>query len=132
MNQRLTKAKRLLKLQEQLHEIEKWKLAGLRKKRGELREAQASLIQTLNDDEALYGLFVDARARRLQQLASQEAHNKQLEEQQSEVALDRAKKVKRIERAVSRLKVDDRRAVEKADYMQLLDILTSKPKASLP
>jgi hypothetical protein len=132
MKQRLVKAERLLRLQQQLHDIEKWKLARLQQEAGELQEAQASLIRTLNDDEALHGLFVAARAKRLQHLASEEAHNKQLQERQSEVALDRAMKVKRIERAIERLSVEVRREVEKADYMRLLDILTAKSDASLP
>ncbi|QFU17645.1 hypothetical protein [Microvirga thermotolerans] len=132
MEHRLDKTKRLLKLQRQLHDIEKWKLARLQQKAVELQEAQSSLIGILNDDETLYGLFLEARAKRLQQLAAEEAQVKELQERQSEIALDRGKKVKRMERAVDRLRIEHRRDAERGDYLRLLDVLTARKDASLP
>ncbi|MCB8823465.1 hypothetical protein [Microvirga rosea] len=132
MEKRLQKSKRLLKLQEQLHEIQKWKLAELHRKSMELQEAQSDLIKTLNDDDMLYGLFVESRAKRLQKLAAEESRVKQAKEQQSEIALDQAMKVKRTERVVERLTIEHRRDLEKKDYLGLLDVLSSKNDASLP
>ncbi|MBZ6079335.1 hypothetical protein [Microvirga puerhi] len=132
MQKRLQKTKRLLKLQQKLHEIEKWKLAGLQQRIIEVQDAQATLITTLNDDDALHGLFVEARAKRLQSLSVEEVRIKQAQEQQSKVALDKAMKVKRTERLVDRLNVEHRRHDEKKDYLSLLDVLASKTDASLP
>lgn len=132
MEHRFDKTKRLLKLQRQLHDIEKWKLARLQQKALELQEAQSSLIGILNDDETLYGLFLEARAKRLQQLAAEEAQVKELQERQSEIALERGKKVKRMERAVDRLRIEHRRDAERGDYLHLLDVLAARKDASLP
>lgn len=132
MERRLQKTRRLLKLQEQLHEIDKWKLVELQQKAAGLQKEQSALIMTLNDDETLHGLFVEARAKRLQALAAEEVQVKQAQEQQAKVALDGAMKVKRTERVVGRLTVEYRRHVEKKDYLSLLDVLASKVDASLP
>lgn len=132
MERRLQKTRRLLKLQEQLHEIDKWKLSELQQRVAGLQEEQSALIVTLNDDETLHGLFVEARAKRLQALAAEEVQVKQAQKRQSKIALDRAMKVKRTERAVDKLTVEHRRHVEKKDYLSLLDILAAKIDASLP
>jgi hypothetical protein len=132
MERRLQKTRRLLKLQAQLHEIDKWKLAELQQKVAGLQEEQSALIMTLNDDETLHGLFVEARAKRLQALAAEEVQVRQAQERQTKIAFDRAMKVKRTERAVDKLIVEHRRHVEKKDYLSLLDILAAKSDASLP
>jgi hypothetical protein len=122
MDKRLRKTRRLLKVQEQLHQIAEWKL----------RSTQETLIATLNDDEALHGLFVEARSRRLQALAVEEGRVNAAQEEQKKAALDRAMQVKRTERMVDSLAVEHRRMTEKKDYLLLLDSLATKSGASLP
>lgn len=132
MNKRLRKASRLLSVQEDLHRIAEWKLARLQHQAEELRQAQESLIQALNDDEALYGLFVEARAKQLQALSGQAGKVREAQEAQEKMVLDRAIQVKRAERRVDALSIEHKRYVEKKDYLALLDNLVSKPDASLP
>ncbi|RDI50405.1 hypothetical protein [Microvirga subterranea] len=132
MDKRLQKTKRLLKVQEQLHQIAEWKLASLQRQVAELQNTQHALIATLNDDQLLHGLFVEARSRRLQTLAAEEGRVKVAEAEQKKAALDHAMQVKRTERMVETLSVEYRRAVEKKDYLALLDSLATKTDASLP
>lgn len=61
----------MLALQEQLHRVERWKLLGLQRRAAELDAQQRELIAALNDSEALQGLFLDARARRLMSIAQE-------------------------------------------------------------
>lgn len=132
MDKRLQKTKRLLKVQEQLYQIAEWELATLQRQATELRSAQETLIATLNDDEALHGLFVEARSRRLQALAVEEGRVNVAQVEQKRAALDRAMQVKRTERMVGSLSVEHRRTTEKKDYLMLLDSLTTTSGASLP
>jgi hypothetical protein len=132
MDKRLQKTKRLLKVQEQLYQIAEWELATLQRQATELRSTQETLIATLNDDEALHGLFVEARSRRLQALAVEEGRVNVAQVEQKKAALDRAMQVKRTERMVGSLSVEHRRTTEKKDYLMLLDSLTTTSGASLP
>jgi hypothetical protein len=132
MDRRLRKAVRLLNVQEQLHKIAEWKLASLQRQSTDLQNAQEVLIETLNNDEMLHGLFVESRAKRLQTLAGEESQVKQAQETQSKVALEKAKQVKRTERMLETLTLEHRRAEEKKDYLALLDGLAQKNDASLP
>jgi len=132
MDKRLRKTVRLLKVQEQLQRNAEWKLANLHAKADELQNAQQALIQTLNDDEALHGLFVESRARRLQVLAVEASNVEKALEEQRKTALERAMQVKRTERFVDTLALENRRATEKKEYLALLDNLAAKSDASLP
>jgi hypothetical protein len=132
VDKRLHKATRLLGVQEQLHKMAEWKAAALQRQAAELQQAQAALIEILNDDEMLHGLFVDARSRRLQSLAKEETQVKAAQSAQNKVVFEKAMQVKRTERMVETLTVEHRRAQEKKDYLLLLDRLMAKPDASLP
>ncbi|MGO4707451.1 hypothetical protein AB4072_16940 [Microvirga sp. 2MCAF38] len=132
MDKRLRKTQRILKVQEQLQKMAEWRLASLKRQAIELRNAQEDLIQTLNHDDALHGLFVESTARRLQQLAAQEGQVEQAQSEQGKVVLDRAMQVKRTERIVDTLALEHRRAGEKKDGLALLDRLATKSDASLP
>ncbi|MFC4173656.1 hypothetical protein ACFOYU_16595 [Microvirga sp. GCM10011540] len=132
MDKRLRKTERLLKVQEQLQKMAEWKLADLSRQAAELRNAQETLIQTLNDDEVLHGLFVESRARRLQTLAGEANQVDEAQEAQKKVVLERSMQVKRTERMVETFAEEHRRASEKKDYLMLLDSLASKNDASLP
>lgn len=123
--QRLQKAERLHKVQEQLHRIAEWKLAELQRQITGLQEAQETLIQTLNNDDVLHGLFVESAARRLSNLAKDEERLRQAAKVQTRVVCDRAMQAKRIERFNEVLSVEGRRAAEKENYLQLLDALAS-------
>jgi len=132
MDKRLKKAVRLLSVQKKLHSVAEWKFASLQRRASDLQDAQAALIETLNNDELLYGLFIEARAQRLQSLAAEAGRVKQAQEIQKQVVLERAMQAKRTERRVGLLSAEHRREVEKKEYFALLDGLATKSDASLP
>jgi hypothetical protein len=131
MNQRLKKLDRVCKVQKQLHKMAEWELVRLQRKGIELEAAQVSLIETLNDDEKLYGLFVDAAAKRLQSLAAQANQVEAERLVQASVTLDRAMQVKRTEKMVTTLKEVHRRETEKSDLLGILDSIAARSDASL-
>ncbi|MPR12688.1 hypothetical protein [Microvirga tunisiensis] len=59
MRQRIRKFDRILKVQQHLQKEAELKLGNLDRQASELRIAQETLIQTMNDHETLHGLFVD-------------------------------------------------------------------------
>ncbi|WP_147707773.1 hypothetical protein [Microvirga massiliensis] len=130
MNPRLKKLDRVRKVQKQLHTMAEWELVRLQRKGAELEAAQVALIETLNDDEKLYGLFVDAAAKRLQSLAAQANQVEADRLVQAGVTLDRAMQVKRTEKMVTSLKEVHRRETEKSDLLGILDSIAARGDAS--
>ncbi|KAB0264311.1 hypothetical protein [Microvirga brassicacearum] len=118
---RSEKIDRILRVQRQLQTISEWKLAELQRKKSELEQSQSALIETLGDTRNLYGLFVDAAAKRLQNLAGQAAEVEVARVTQREVTLQRAMQVKRTERMAAALSETDRRTTEKNDLLEILD-----------
>ena len=107
-----------------------WELARLHQREAELKAAQVTLIETLNDDDRLYGLFVDAAAKRLQSLAAQANQVEAERLIQVDVTLEKAMQVKRTEKMVTGLRVEHRRTSEKNDLMGILDTITARSNAS--
>ncbi|MGO4573403.1 hypothetical protein [Microvirga sp. 2TAF3] len=126
MKQRLKKIDRLLNVQRQLHKLSEWKLADLHSRKAELEQTQVILINTLNNDENLYGLFVDATAKRLQRLAGQSSEVEAARVIQKEITFERAMQVKRTEKMASTLKEANRRELEKKTIEEIVDALISK------
>jgi hypothetical protein len=118
---RSEKIDRILRVQRQLQTISEWKLAELHRKKSELEQSQSALIETLGDTRNLYGLFVDAAAKRLQNLAGQAAEVESARVTHNEVTLQRAMQVKRTERMAAALSETDRRTTEKNDLLEILD-----------
>ncbi|WP_230533138.1 hypothetical protein [Microvirga roseola] len=129
---RSVKVERILKVQRQLHKLSELKLVRLERAIVELRAEEAALIESLNDSDALQGLFVDARAKRLQSLAGQVSQTEATKLVQGQRTLDRAMQAKRAERMADRLEKEDRRQGEKKSLQEILDRLPAKRDASLP
>lgn len=69
---RLQRVQRILDVQEQLHKVEQYRLAEVQQHLAHLVQDQQSLISSLNAEDGLQGLFIDAAVRRLRSLAEQE------------------------------------------------------------
>ncbi|QRM30159.1 hypothetical protein [Microvirga sp. VF16] len=132
MKQRIRKIDRILKVQQHLQKEAELKLANLEREASELKVAQETLIQTMNDHETLHGLFVDVAAKRLQGLASQASAVEKAKAVQKVVTLDKAMQSKRTEKMLSGLKDQDRREVEKKDLASILETLAKGKSASFP
>jgi non-ribosomal peptide synthetase component F len=132
MKQRIRKINRILKVQQHLQKEAELKLINLEREASELRLAQETLIQTMNDHETLHGLFVDVAAKRLQRLASQATIVETAKVAQKIVTLDKAMQAKRTEKMLSGLKDQERREIEKKDLASILETLAKGGSASFP
>jgi hypothetical protein len=132
MKQRIRKIDRILKVQQHLQREAELKLANLERETSELKVAQETLIQTMNDHETLHGLFVDVAAKRLQGLASQASAVEMAKVAQKSVTIDKAMQAKRTEKLLSGLKDQERRETEKKDLVSILEMLATGESASFP
>lgn len=130
VRKRLKKIDRIVQVQEKLHRAAEWKLAGLVREQSELSEAQKQLIEALNDDGAFHGLFVDSMARRLHMLGGQADRVRQAETEQTAVVRKEALRLKTTERLSEKLSREQRRAVEKRTFQDLLEGFAKKGDAS--
>jgi hypothetical protein len=132
MRQRIRKIDRIFKVQQHLQKEAELKLGNLEREASELKVAQESLIQTMNDHETLHGLFVDVAAKRLQGLASQASVVEKAKVVQKAVTIDKAMQAKRTEKMLSGLKDQERREIEKKDLASILELLAKGESASFP
>jgi non-ribosomal peptide synthetase component F len=132
MNERIRKINRILKVQQHLQKEAELKLINLEREASELKLAQETLIQTMNDHETLHGLFVDVAAKRLQRLASQATIVETAKVAQKTVTLDKAMQAKRTEKMLSGLKDQERREIEKKELASILEALAKGGSASFP
>ena len=98
MNDRLKKIERILSVQGKLHKLAEAKLAALDRERQELAENEASLVDALNRDDPLHGIFVEAMARRLSALAREADKINRAREAQSRVLTEAGLQLRRTER----------------------------------
>jgi len=132
MRQRIRKIDRILKVQQHLQKEAELKLGKLEREASELKVAQETLIQTMNDHETLHGLFVDVSAKRLQALASEASAVERAKVAQKAVTIDKAMQAKRTEKMLSGLKDQERREIEKKDLASILELLAKGESASFP
>jgi hypothetical protein len=132
MENRAKKARRLLNVLEQLHQIEERKKLELQRRYDELERSQIEVIGALNADDALHGLFVDTTAKFLKSLAQEAQRVAQARQLQSEKLRERATKVKTAERLKDSLEqIEARRGGEK-ELQDVIERYTGRRGASLP
>jgi hypothetical protein len=132
MKQRLLKAGRAVKVQQQLHKMAEVKLSEIGRKITAVRDDEAILLETLNKHDQLQGLFVAARAKRLQGLAVLAAQLEAAKSAQQQATFEKGMKVKRAEKMAGALKEEAQRFLEKKTFLEILDRMSSKKDASLP
>lgn len=111
---RRQRMQRLLKVQEQLHRIEEWRLAEAQQEHDGIVRDQEELIQSLNADAGLQGLFVDAAARRLRTLAARELESGQVKDAQAQRVLAEGARRGVAERLFAAATREARRAEEES------------------
>jgi hypothetical protein len=130
MRERVRKMQRIMQAQKRLHQLEELKLVRLEREEARLQGEQESLIQSLNEEGALHGLFVDAMARRLTALAREAGAVNLAQEAQSRRVLEEALRLKRSERITGKLSRQHRTAVEKKVFEDILDGIARRDDAS--
>ncbi|HZT49257.1 MAG TPA: hypothetical protein VFA64_14880 [Hyphomicrobiaceae bacterium] len=132
MTRSLTRARRILALQEQLHRVEHWRLLELQHRAAELDRERQELIAALNDDDALAGLFLDATARRLVAIARGADDVARQEQLQGERLAEQAMQVACAERLEERVSLEARRESEKKALGEVIEAAVGRANASSP
>jgi hypothetical protein len=132
MNDRLKKIERILSVQGKLHKLAEARLAALDRERQELSENEASLVDALNRDDPLHGIFVEAMARRLSALAREADKINRAREAQSRVLTEAGLQLRRTERMTDRVRREFVKQLGKRTFADFLETLNKVDDASLP
>lgn len=134
MRSRAQKAHRLVGLQAQIKRVEEWKLADIERRLAAGETVQRELIAALNENHALYDLFIDAIARRLQALAEEASRTRDAKDSQAQRLLACAARLKTAERLAKAADEEMQREIDRKDLLDLLEDLAAhrgrKPPAS--
>jgi hypothetical protein len=129
---RVQRAQRLFQVLTKLHYIEEQKKIALQRRFDELERSQEEVIKALNTDDALHGLFVDTTAKLLRNMA-QEAHRVgEARDLQTRKLLDRATKMKTVERLKENLEISTRRIRQEHELREIIERYVGRQTASLP
>ena len=120
MSGRAERTRRVLELQVQLHRVERWKLLDLRRRAGELETQRQELIAALNDSDPLWGLLLNATARRLKSIAQEADAVAREEALQAARVGERALRVACAERLSETV---DRQAAREDEKHELLEVI---------
>jgi hypothetical protein len=132
MDRRLKKIERIRIVQERLHQLAEWKLAELDREKAELADGQKALIEALNEDDHLQGLFVEAMAKRLNALAREADRVNRARIAQNRHLVEEGLRLKRTERISANARRDYLEALKKHGFENLLQMLATIDKASPP
>ena len=121
MKKRLDSMERILDVQRQLRRIAEAKLGELERREARLQATRHQLVDALNGDNPLHGLFVDAMARRVKSVSREINSLGRAKEAQSKRLLEQTGKMKRAERAAASLDREYQAALEKRDLAELID-----------
>ena len=132
MDRRLRKIERVLAVQQQLHRLAEWRLAGLDRERRELQASEVQLVAALNQDEKLQGVFVEAMARRIAAIARDGERVNRAREVQGRRLFEEGRKLKMVERMNDRVRREYRKAFARHGFGELLETLARPDDASLP
>lgn len=124
------KLARIQCVQQQIYQRAEVDLSAIRSRAEQIKRDQHEVLQALNTDEHLQGLFVEVIAGRLRRLSG-EAHavNVAIQAQQLRV-LDCGLKMKRTEKLLDRTLGEERALDEKATLADITELLYTKPQFS--
>jgi hypothetical protein len=132
MEKRLKRARRLLEVLSQLHEIEEHRKLVLQRRFDELERSQRDIIDALNRDDALNGMFIDTSARFLKSLAQEARRVADAKELQTQRVLQQATKMKTAERLTNALDERVARAGKERELYDIIERYSGRRGASLP
>ena len=132
MEHRAKKARRLLNVLGQLHKLEERKKIELQRRHDDLERSQLEVINALNADDALHGLFIDTTAKFLKSLSLEAQRVSEAKTVQTERLRVRATEMKSAERLSDSLEqIVARRGGEK-ELDDVIERYTGRKRASLP
>ena len=128
MKKRLESMERVVDVQRQLRRMAEVKLAELERRAAALSASRHELVNALNGDNELHGLFTGAMARRVRSVSAELAELERVKDAQSKRLLDQTGRLKRAERVVSSLEKEYEAELEKRNLADLIDGLRPKPE----
>lgn len=132
MRSRVAKAERIVEMLRQIKRAETWRLESLKNSIADIEAAQMEIIAALNSDDALHGLFIDARARRLRALNEDRSRALADLERQTALLLEQSSKLKGAERLLEDIADEADRAAEQAELQEVIERAVAAADASLP
>ena len=121
MKKRLDSVERVLSVQRQLRQLAEAKLAEFERREAKLDASRQELVNALNGDTTLHGLFIDAMARRVRSISSEIADLERAKQAQTKRVLEQTGRLKRAERVASTVEQEYRTHVERRDLADLID-----------
>jgi hypothetical protein len=127
VDRRLLAVKRVVQVQRQLQSRAEWKLSRLEAEERALEQAARDVLNALNGEDSLHGLFVPAMAGRLRSIARETERVGCEKERQAELLTEQTGKVKRAERMAETLAREALRAGETKQLDELIDRVAARP-----
>lgn len=121
----------MLEVQKHLHSIEELKYLRIKQELDKCEAEQRELTDALSAEDALYGLFLDMSVKRIQALKQEEIRLMPLLQRQARVLVDHGGRVKNTERLVEELEYEERRAAERSELDEIIEVTLAKGSASL-
>jgi hypothetical protein len=121
MKKRLDSMERVLGVQRQLRQLAEAKLADLERREALLKASRHALVDALNGDSTLHGLFTGAMARRVKSVSGEISALERAKEAQSKRVLEQTGRLKRAERVATSLDREYQAILEKRDLAELID-----------
>jgi hypothetical protein len=126
MEKRLKSIKRVIAVQEQLRRLAEGKLADLERREANLVSSRREIVASLNEDQALHGLFLEARARRVTSLSKDIASLGRAKEAQAKHLREETGRLKRAERIADELGREHQVALDRKELGELVDRLAAQ------
>lgn len=121
---RLQRVERIVRVQQQLHRAEEWKLAEIQAHIDTIERDQQDLIGLLNSDIGLRSLFADTAVKRLRSLAEQSVQAQTQRQIQLHKVIEAGSRLKAAERLLERARRAARRAEEEAQLREATERLS--------
>jgi hypothetical protein len=121
MDRRLAKISRIVAVQKQMHRLAEWQLIDLQRQEAELQERARLLIESLNGDTPLHGLFVESTAKRLRRVGMASGAVAKARETQTERVVGERRKLRHVERIEEATALEAEREAEKSRLEQIIE-----------
>jgi hypothetical protein len=123
---RVTRIGRILKVQQQLHRAEEWRLAEIERQLEGFEAEQREIVDALNSESGLQSLFLDASVRRVRSLGEAVRGTEAERQAQSARVLETGSRLKAAERLMQRAESEARREEEDSQLRDAVERLAAQ------
>ncbi|RTL67934.1 MAG: hypothetical protein EKK41_16325 [Hyphomicrobiales bacterium] len=123
---RVSRIGRILKVQQQLHRAEEWRLAEIERQLEGFEAEQREIVDALNSESGLQSLFLDASVRRVRSLGDAVRGTEVEREAQSARVLETGSRLKAAERLMQRAESEARREEEDSQLQEAVERIAAQ------